>query len=330
MRTYCVLGGNGVFGVHMVSYLLRNVPDARVIGVGRNLEKPPVFSLHRGIADERFVYHQIHIGFEPERLLELFDATRPEVVINIAAQGEGAASWKSSWRFYDTNATALARIVEPLVGVQWLRKWVQIGSSEVYGSVTTPSPEDAPIRPSTPYSVSKAAADMHLTVLHRVRGFPMNVLRPSNAYGSGQQLHRIVPKTILCALFGRRLPLQGGGLAEKSYIHVHDLSHAIYLVAENAPAGEIYNAGPPESIAIRTLVEMVCAKTGVPFEQVVEIAPDRLGQDARYLLDSRKILHDLGWEPKVRLSEGLDETIAWAKKYADELKGLPTDFTLKA
>ena len=330
MRTYCVLGGNGVFGVHMVSYLLRNVPDAHVIAVGRNPEKPPVFSLHRGIADDRYEYHQIHVGFEPERLLELFEAKKPGVIVNIAAQGEGAASWKHSWRFYDTNATALARVVEPLVGASWLRKWVQIGSSEVYGSVTTPSTEDAPVRPSSPYSVSKAAADMHLTVMHRVRGFPMNVLRPSNAYGSGQQLHRIVPKTVLCALFGRKLPLQGGGVAKKSYIHTHDLSHAIYLLAEKAPAGEIYNAGPPDSTAIRTLVEMVCAKLGVPFDSVVDMAPDRMGQDAQYLLDSGKIRRELGWEPKVGLSEGLDETIAWALKYREELKALPTDFTLRA
>lgn len=330
MKTYCILGGNGVFGVHMVKYLLQNVPDAYVVCVGRNIEKPPAFSLHHGIDDARYEYHQIHVVFEPERLQELFAAKQPSVIINIAAQGEGAASWKSSWRFYDTNATALARMVEPLIGASWLQKWVQIGSSEVYGSADRPSQEDDPIRPSTPYAVSKAAADLHLQAIHRVRDFPMNVLRPSNAYGSGQQLHRVIPKTILCALLGRKLPLQGGGQARKSYIHAQDLARGIHWVAERAPAGEIYNMGPADSTAIRTLVEIVCARLEIPFDQVVEMAPDRPGQDAQYLLDSSKILKDVGWKPEISLEDGLAETIEWAREHLDYLAKQPTDFVLRA
>ncbi|MBI2364765.1 MAG: NAD-dependent epimerase/dehydratase family protein, partial [Deltaproteobacteria bacterium] len=112
----------------MTRYLLLHVPEAYVICVWRNSEKPAAFSLHRGIDDSRYEYHQIHVAYEPERLMELLDSKRPDIIINIAAQGEGAASWKYSWRFFETNAVALAKIVEPLIGVPWLRKWVQMGS----------------------------------------------------------------------------------------------------------------------------------------------------------------------------------------------------------
>src|SRR5262249_6029826 len=160
-----------------------HVPEAYVICVGRNSEKPPAFSLHRGIDDSRYEYHQIHVAYEPERLMDLFDSKRPEIIVNIAAQGEGAASWKHSWRFFETNAVALARMVEPLIGAApWLRKWVQVGSSEVYGSVTVPATEESPLRASSPYSASKAAADLYLLAVCRTRNFPMNIIRPSNAY----------------------------------------------------------------------------------------------------------------------------------------------------
>lgn len=325
-----VLGGNGVFGVQLVRYLLLKAPDVYVIAVGRNPEKPPAFSLHRGIDDSRYEYHQIHIAYEPERLIELLKAKQPSVVVNIAAQGEGAASWKSSWRYFETNAVALAKVVEPLIGAPWLKKWLQVGSSEVYGSVTAPASEEAPIRPSSPYSASKAAADLYLLSVARSQNFPVNIIRPSNAYGPGQQLHRIIPKAVLCALLGHKLPLQGGGTARKSYIHTDDLSRAIYWIAEKGHLGKVYNAGPKESTAIRTLVEIICEKTSVPFNQLVDLAPDRLGQDAQYLLDSSLIAKDLGWKPEIPLQDGINDVVIWAREHLEYLKKQPTNFTLRA
>ena len=330
MTTYMILGGNGVFGVQMTRYLLLNIPQAHVICVGRNAEKPPAFSLHLGIDDSRYEYHQIHVAYETERLLELLDAKRPGIIINIAAQGEGAASWKYSWRFFETNAVALAKMVEPLIGATWLRKWVQMGSSEVYGSVDAPANEESPLRASSPYSASKAAADLYLLAIHRARNFPMNIIRPSNAYGPGQQLHRVIPRAILCAFSGRKLPLQGGGVARKSYIHTDDLSRAIYLIAERAPAGKVYNAGPKESVAIRTLVEKIAEKTGVPFQDLVEIVPDRMGQDAQYLLDSSRIASELGWQPRTGLDEGIADVVEWVRTHLDFLKRQPQEFIFRA
>ena len=158
----------------------------------------------------------------------------------------------------------------------------------------------------------------------------MNILWPSNAYGSGQQLYRIIPRTILACLLDRRLPLQGGGNAVKSYIHAQDLAEAIWLTMQEAPAGRGYNVGPDRGVAIRDLVQLVTTKLGRRFEDVVEIAPDRLGQDAQYLLNSSRIRAEVGWTPRMSLDEGLDETIAWVKRYLDHLRDLSTDVVFQA
>jgi dTDP-glucose 4,6-dehydratase len=158
----------------------------------------------------------------------------------------------------------------------------------------------------------------------------MNIIRPSNAYCPGQLLHRVIPKAIVCGLTGRKLPLQGGGRAEKSYIHARDLARAIHLVSEKAPLGTIYNAGPPEPTSIRRVVELCAEALRMPFEQLCEMAPDRLGQDSRYWLDSSAIKRDVGWEPRVGWQEGLAEMVAWARRYIDQLRDWPMDYQLRA
>ena len=149
---------------------------------------------------------------------------------------------------------ALARLAEALMSRDYLERFIHIGTSELYGSVDRPVSEDAPLQPTSPYAASKAAFDMHLIAIHRVLKFPMNILRPSNAYGPGQLLHRVIPKAVVCGLTGQKLPLHGGGRAEKSYIHARDLARAIHLVARAAPLGTVYNAGPPEAVKAKLLV----------------------------------------------------------------------------
>lgn len=330
MAKYIILGGNGVFGVHAALYLLEHANPEKVICVGRNPEKPRAFSLDVGKDDPRYAYHQIHVVYEQDRLTELFDQERPEYIVNFAAQGEGAASWKRSWRFYETNATALAKMTEALMARDYLKRWIQIGTSELYGSCDFPAKEDTPIRPTSPYAASKAAGDMHLLSISEVLKFPMNIIRPSNAYAPGQLLHRVLPKAVLCGLTGRQLPLHGGGKARKSYIHARDLGRAIQLVAENAPLGRVYNAGPPEPTAIRDLVALVAREMDIPFDQLCEVTGERLGQDSQYWLDSSAIKNDVGWEPQVGLKEGIREMIAWGREHLDFLKNVSTDYVLRA
>jgi dTDP-glucose 4,6-dehydratase len=330
MTRYAVLGAGGSFGVHTCKYLLEKADTERVVAIGRNAPKPAPFTLDVGAGDRRYSYHAYHVTYELDLLLELLDRERPEVIVNYAAQGEGAVSWKHSWRFFETNSMALARLAEALMARGYVERFIHIGTSELYGSVDAPAREDAPIQPSSPYAASKAAFDMYLVSVHRALGFPMNIIRPSNAYCPGQLLHRVVPKAVVCGLTGRTLPLHGGGRAEKSYIHARDLARAIHLVATKAPVGAIYNAGPAMPVSIRALVETVARVMDVPFEKLCEVTGDRLGQDSRYWLDSSAIGRDVGWTPEIGLEAGIRDMVEWGRTYLDQLRDWPMDYTLRA
>lgn len=329
MKTYAVLGAGGSFGIHTALYLLDHADPKKVLGIGRNPLRPEPFSLN---VEKRknFRYHAYHITYEMDSVLELLDKEKPQVIINYAAQGEGAVSWKKSWRFFETNSMALAKLSEELMSRDYLERFIQIGTSELYGSVDFAAKETTPIQPTSPYAASKAAFDMYLLSVQKFLKFPMNIIRPSNAYCPGQLLHRVIPKTVVCGLTGQKLPLQGGGRAEKSYIHARDLARAILLVSEKAPLGTVYNAGPAEPTAIRRVVELTAEALGIPFEQLCEVTGDRLGQDSRYWLDSSAIKRDVGWEPQISWEEGLGEMVAWGRKYIDQLRDWPMDYVLRA
>jgi dTDP-glucose 4,6-dehydratase len=325
-KTVAILGGGGSFGIHNALDLLDR--GYKVIGIGRNPLREGAFSL--GIQQHpNYEYHARHVTYEFDLLMELLDEKKPQVIINYAAQGEGAVSWKHSWRFFETNSMALARLAEELSKRSYMERFIQIGTSEMYGSVDHATKEDEPIKPTSPYAASKVAFDMYLESIHKFLGFPMNIVRPSNAYCPGQLLHRIIPKTVICGLKGVKLPLHGGGRAEKSYLHARDLANAVHLVMEGAPFGEIYNVGPTEPTSIRRVVELTANALGKEFTDVCEMAEDRLGQDSRYWLDSSKIRNALKWQPKVSWEEGLSEMVAWGNKYFDQLKNVPMGYVLR-
>ena len=327
-KKYVILGGGGSFGIHTATYLLDHANPKKVIGVGRNPLRSEAFSL--GISSRpKFEYHTRHLTYELDLLLELIDAEKPEIIINFAAQGEGAVSWKHSWRFFETNSMALARFTEELMARNWLERFIQIGTSEMYGSVNHPTSELEPIKPTSPYAASKVAFDMYLESVFKFLHFPMNIIRPSNAYCPGQLLHRVIPKAVLCGLTGQVLPLHGGGRAEKSYIHARDLARAIHMVSEKAPLGEIYNAGPLNPTSIREVVERTANALSISFENLCNMTDDRLGQDSKYWLDSSKIKKDLGWVPEIDWDEGLAEMVAWGRKYLPEIRNVPTDYILR-
>ena len=328
-KTYAILGGGGSFGIHAAFYLLDHADPNKVIGIGRNPLRPEPFSLN--IEDrDGYEYHARHVTHELDLLLELLDREKPEVIINFAAQGEGAVSWKHSWRFFETNSMALARLTEELMQRDWLEHFIQIGTSEMYGSVDHAVTEDEPIKPTSPYAASKVAYDMYLVSVSNFLKFPMTIIRPSNCYCPGQLLHRVIPKAVWAGLTGEKLPLHGGGKAEKSYMHARDLGRAIHLVAERGPKGEIFNAGPKNPTSIREVVERCAGALDIPFEQLCEVTEDRLGQDSRYWLDSSAIKEAVGWEPEVSWDEGLAEMVDWGKRYLDDIRDWPTDYTLRA
>ena len=328
-KKYAILGGGGSFGIHAAMYLLDHASPEKVIGIGRNPLRPEPFSLNIDKRDG-YEYHARHVTHELDLLLELLDKEKPEVIVNFAAQGEGAVSWKHSWRFFETNSMALARLSEELMKRDWMEHFIQIGTSEMYGSVEHAATEEEPIKPSSPYAASKVAFDMYLVSVHRFLKFPMSIIRPSNCYCPGQLLHRVIPKAIWCGLTGHKLPLHGGGRAEKSYMHARDLGRAIHLVAERGPEGRIFNAGPALPTSIREVVERCAAALDMPFEALCEETGDRLGQDSRYWLDSTAIKEAVGWEPQIDWNTGLAEMVEWGKMYLADIRNWPTGYTLRA
>lgn len=329
-KKYVILGGDGVFGIHMAKYLLDRSLAERVICVGRNARKPEVYSLGVGNRDQRYKYYQAHMLHEPDILMKIFDQEKPECIINFAALAY-ATSWTDSYRYYDTNIIALAKITELIRNKEYFQYWMQIGSSEVYGpAVNGPSKETDSPNPTSPYAVSKLAGDLHLKTYFDSINFPMNIIRPSNAYAPGQQLYRLMPKAAYYALKKIPFPLEGGGTAEKSFLHATDMADAIYKIITKAPLGEIYNAGAESSTSIRSIVELISKVVGIEFDAFAKITEGRKTEDSRYWLDNSKISADLHWKPEITLESGVIEVVEWAKNFMADLETMNHNYELRS
>lgn len=316
-----ILGGGNCYALNLAN--LCKAEGIDVFGIGRSKEKSPaMWQVFHG-----YRYTQQHLSDNLYSALAILDTERPDVIVNFAAQGEGQASFgELAHLFYHTNLTMLVRLTEELSHRKWLKRFIQIGTSELYGSVTSPSKETDPIKPTSPYAISKAAFDLHLEIMHRVHGFPADVIRPSNCYCPGQQLHRIIPKAIICALSGNRLPLQGGGRAQKTYLHATDLSRAILLLLTSEP-GQIYNCGSNTPVSISDVVDTCAGVCDKSLDEIADVVGDRIGQDGCYWLDSSK-LRQLGWSPQIALWKGIADMRLWIENYP-ELLTMSTDFEVR-
>lgn len=328
MRKVLVIGSNSFSGSSFIAYLLGE--GAEVIGVSRSAEAPHVFLPYRWTGkDAVFRFHRVDLNHDLDALSGILAREKPAHVVNFAAQSMVAESWQNPDHWMMTNVVSAVRLHERLRHLDFLEKYVHVTTPEVYGSTDGFIREGTPFNPSTPYAVSRAAGDMSLRTYFEAYGFPVVFTRAANVYGPGQQLYRIIPRTILFILTGRKLELHGGGVSRRSFIHMNDVSDATWRIALNAPAGATYHISTNEIVTVRELVERICTKLEAPFSKVVEVVGERLGKDAAYLLDSRKLREDLGWRDRVSLDEGLDDCIAWAKKNLAELGRQPMAYVHK-
>lgn len=323
-----VIGSNSFSGASFVDYLLRQGRD--VIGVSRSPEPHRVFLPYRWSGlDARFRFQRCDLNADLDSLMSLVQAERPGCIVNFAAQSMVAESWRNPDHWFMTNVVSTVRLHERLRQCAFIEKYVHVTTPEVYGSVTGFIREDAPFNPSTPYAVSRAAGDMSLKSYVQAYGFPAVFTRAANVYGPGQQLYRIIPRTILFLLTGRKLQLHGGGVSRRSFIHANDVSDATWRIAQHAPAGEAYHISTNEIVSIRELVERLCALLGKRFEDCVEMVGDRLGKDAAYMLDSAKLRDTLGWKDSVTLDAGLDQCVGWVRDNLEALQQQPIDYVHK-
>lgn len=300
-----------------------------VIGIGRSALRGEAFTL--GVQKMGYRYHVYSVGPDTEFIIDLLAREKPDVIVNYAAQGEGQASFHpvKIWKhFYRTNTQHLVEFTEKLHGFDWLKKFIQIGTSELYGSCNEAVPETSPIRPSSPYAASKAAFDLHLLSVAKVCKFPALVIRPSNAYCPGQQLHRVIPKAFIYGLNDRKFPLHGGGVARKSYLFADDLSKAVLLLAQSGNVGEVYNCGADEPVSIKRILELVAQCLGKHPTELYDEVAGRVGEDSCYWLDSTK-LKSLGWAPQINLLGGISWMHDWMRSHP-ELLSESTDYRLRA
>lgn len=324
-----VIGSNSFSGSSFAAWLLDQGHE--VIGTSRSPELPRVFLPYRWKGkDDRFRFEQVDLNHDLDRLEALMRREKPARVVNFAAQSMVGESWKNPDHWMMTNVVSAVRLHERLRHMDFLERYVHVTTPEVYGSTEGLIKESAPFNPSTPYAVSRAAGDMSLRTYKEAYDFPVVFTRAANVYGPGQQLYRIVPRTILFLLTGRKLELHGGGHSRRSFIHMKDVSDATWRIATRAPAGETYHISTDEIVTIRQLVEKICAKLGASFADSVQIVGERLGKDAAYMLDSAKLRESLAWRDQVSLDAGLDECIKWAKSNLEELKKQPQSYVHKA
>jgi dTDP-glucose 4,6-dehydratase len=325
---FLVIGSNSFSGAHFCRYLLMR--DHGVMGVSRSPEPNSVFLPYRWLLNQAgFRFEQIDLNHQLPELIALIQDFQPEYVVNFAAQGMVAQSWKVPEHWYQTNVVAQVKLHDQLRQLPALKKYVHITTPEVYGSTEGWIKEHFYFAPSTPYAVSRAACDLHLLSFFKAYQFPVVFTRAANVYGPGQQLYRIMPRTMLFARLGKTLPLHGGGQSIRSFIHIEDVADATYRVALQGTPGNAYHISGDQTVSIRGLVEQIADLTGVAFEDLAAVAEERLGKDQAYLLDSQKIRRELGWQDNVSLADGLTATLAWIDENLPTLSALPMEYIHK-
>jgi len=327
METVLIIGSNSFSGATFADYLLAK--GFRVLGASRSTQPNDVFLPYKWHDHLDFTFHEIDLNFQLQELMDLIFDMKPAYVVNFASQSMVAESWENPGDWFMTNTVSTIKFHDALRKCNFLKRYVHCSTPEVYGSYSGFVKEDFPFNPSTPYAVSRAAADMSLRTFYAAYDFPVVTTRAANVYGPGQQLYRIIPRTILYILLGHKLQLHGGGASTRSFIHIKDVCDATWRIMINGKNGESYHISGSEVISIRSLVELICEKLEVVFDNHVEFIGDRIGKDSAYHLDTRKIRTEMAWADKISLEQGLDESISWVQSNLSTLKLQPLSYEHK-
>ena len=325
-----VIGSNSFSGACFIDYVFRENSTAEIFGISRSSEYSDYFLPYKQSERGRFSFHQLDLNKDLVKIVEVIREFRPDYIVNFSAQGMVAQSWDKPEQWFQTNCLGVMGLVHELKEDDYLKRYVQVSSPEVYGSCSGIIKEDASLNPSTPYAASKASGDLSLVPYFKNYNFPLVYTRATNVYGAYQQLYRIIPRAILCMKMGQKIQLQGGGRAVKSYIHIQDVSDATLKIARCGTNGETYHISPEgDGISIYNLVASIAAKLGKKADDCIDVVEDRKGQDAAYVIDSSKVRNELGWVTRIDLDAGLDKVIAWIEEHYEELVNLPQGYIHK-
>ena len=319
-----VTGGAGFIGSNFVHHMVNKYPDYEIINLDlltyagnlenlKPVENKPNYRFVKGdIADRKFIF-------------DLFEKEKPDVVVNFAAESHVDRSITDPEAFVRTNVMGTTTLLDAC-RTYGIKRYHQVSTDEVYGDLPLDRPdlfftETTPLHTSSPYSSSKASADLFVLAYHRTYGMPVTVSRCSNNYGPYHFPEKLIPLMIANALNDKPLPVYGKGENVRDWLYVEDHCRAIDLIIHKGRVGEVYNVGGHNEMKNIDIVKIICKELGKP-ESLITFVGDRKGHDMRYAIDPTKIHNELGWLPETKFADGIKKTIQWFFEHEDWMKNV--------
>ena len=317
--TIIVTGGAGFIGSNFIFYMLDSYPEDRIVCMDKLTYAGNLSTLASAMDNPHFRFFKIDIC-DREAVYRLFEEEHPDMVVNYAAESHVDRSIENPEIFLDTNVKGTAVLMDAC-RKYGIARYHQVSTDEVYGDLPLNRPdlfftEETPIRTSSPYSSSKASADLLVLAYYRTYGLPVTISRCSNNYGPYQFPEKLIPFMIINALSDKPLPVYGEGVNVRDWLYVKDHCRAIDLIIHKGRVGEVYNVGGHNEMKNIDIVKLICKELDKPESLITHVA-DRKGHDLRYAIDPTKIHNELGWLPETKFEDGIKETIRW---YLDNRK----------
>lgn len=311
--TILVTGGAGFIGSNFIYYLLREHSDERVLCVDCLTYAGNLSTLEAALQNPNFKFYKTNIC-DRAGIYEIFETEHPDIVVNFAAESHVDRSIETPEIFLQTNILG-TQVLMDACRKYGIGRYHQVSTDEVYGDLPLDRPdlfftEKTPIHTSSPYSASKASADLLVGAYNRTYGLPVSISRCSNNYGPYHFPEKLIPLMIANALNDKPLPVYGTGENVRDWLYVEDHCRAIDLIIRNGRVGEVYNVGGHNEMKNIDIVKLICDALDKPYSLITHVT-DRKGHDMRYAIDPTKIHDELGWLPETRFADGIQKTIEW-------------------
>ena len=311
--TIIVTGGAGFIGSNFIFHMMKKYPEYRIICLDKLTYAGNLSTLESVLNNPNFRFVKLDIC-DKKGVFSLFEEEKPDIVVNFAAESHVDRSIENPTIFLQTNIIGTATLMDACrqYGIQ---RYHQVSTDEVYGDLPLDRPdlfftETTPIHTSSPYSSSKASADLLVLAYYRTYGLPVTISRCSNNYGPYHFPEKLIPLMIANALSDKPLPVYGTGENVRDWLYVEDHCKAIDLIIHKGRVGEIYNVGGHNEMKNIDIVKLICTELGKP-EGLIKFVTDRKGHDMRYAIDPTKIYNELGWLPETKFADGIKKTIQW-------------------
>ncbi|MBE6105697.1 dTDP-glucose 4,6-dehydratase [Anaerovibrio lipolyticus] len=311
--TIIVTGGAGFIGSNFIFHMLKAHPDYRIICLDKLTYAGNLSTLEPAMTNPKFLFVKADIC-DRKAVNELFETQKPDVVVNFAAESHVDRSIENPDIFLETNIKGTAVLMDAC-RKYGIKRYHQVSTDEVYGDLPLDRPdlfftEETPLHTSSPYSSSKAGADLLVMAYHRTYGLPVTISRCSNNYGPYHFPEKLIPLMITNALADKPLPVYGEGINVRDWLYVEDHCKAIDLIIHKGTVGEVYNIGGHNEMRNIDIVKLICKELNKP-ESLITYVTDRKGHDMRYAIDPTKIHNELGWLPETKFADGIKKTIKW-------------------